>query len=85
MKTFKDFMYESIMVPVSKVKQGVTEGLVDAASATPEKNERGRYTAWDDDEPMRLKCKDGKFRTIQEINILRQKIGMKPFSIKSSL
>jgi hypothetical protein len=32
---------------------------------------------------MRLKCEDGEFRTIQEINMLRQKIGMKPFSIKS--
>jgi hypothetical protein len=63
--------------------ESVAEGLGDAASATPAKNERGRYTAWDDDEPMRLKCKDGEFRTIQEINMLRQKIGMKPFSIKS--
>jgi len=31
---------------------------------------------------MRLKCQDGEFRTIQEINVLRQKMGMKPFSIK---
>jgi hypothetical protein len=64
-------------------EQGVAEGSGDAASATPAKNERGRFTAWDDDEPMRLKCEDGEFRTIQEINVLRQKIGMKPFSIKS--
>ena len=64
-------------------QQGVAEGLDDSASATPAKNERGRFTAWDDDEPMRLKCEDGEFRTIQEINMLRQKIGMKPFSIKS--
>jgi hypothetical protein len=63
--------------------QGVAEGSDDVASATPAKNERGRFTAWDDDEPMRLKCEDGEFRTIQEINMLRQKIGMKPFSIKS--
>ena len=61
----------------------VKEGSDDVASATPAKNERGRFTAWDDDEPMRLKCEDGEFRTIQEINMLRQKIGMKPFSIKS--
>ena len=65
------------------LEQGVAEGLDDTTSATPAKNERGRFTAWDDDEPMRLKCEDGEFRTIQEINILRQKIGMKPFSIKS--
>ena len=63
--------------------EGVAEGLDDTASATPAKNERGRFTAWDDDEPIRLKCEDGEFRTIQEINMLRQKIGMKPFSIKS--
>ena len=67
---------------VVKKNQGVAEGLDDSASATPAKNERGRFTAWDDDEPMRLKCEDGEFRTIQEINMLRQKIGMKPFSIK---
>jgi hypothetical protein len=67
-----------------KVKEPiVAEGSDDVASATPAKNERGRFTAWDDDEPMRLKCEDGEFRTIQEINMLRQKIGMKPFSIKS--
>jgi len=70
--------------PASQLpEQGVAEGSGDAASATPAKNERGKYTAWDDDEPMRLKCEDGEFRTIQEINVLRQKIGMKPFSIKS--
>lgn len=68
---------------IKQLRQGVAEGSVDAASATPAKNERGRFTAWDDDEPMRLKCEDGEFRTIQEINMLRQKIGMKPFSIKS--
>lgn len=63
-------------------EQGVAEGSDSGASATPAKNERGRFTALDDDEPIRLKCEDGEFRTIQEINVLRQKIGMKPFSIK---
>lgn len=62
--------------------EGLTEGTDNSASATPAKNERGRFTALDDDEPIRLKCEDGEFRTIQEINVLRQKIGMKPFSIK---
>jgi len=71
------------VIQKNKGRQGVAEGLDDGASATPAKNERGRFTAWDDDEPMRLKCEDGEFRTIQEINMLRQKIGMKPFSIKS--
>ena len=63
-------------------EQGMTEGLDGRASATPAINKRGKFTSWDENEPMRLKCQDGEFRTIQEINVLRQKMGMKPFSIK---
>ena len=63
-------------------EQGVAEGLDGRASATPAINKRGKFTSWDENEPMRLKCQDGEFRTIQEINVLRQKMGMKPFSIK---
>jgi len=61
---------------------GLAEGLDGRASATPAINKRGKFTSWDENEPMRLKCQDGEFRTIQEINVLRQKMGMKPFSIK---
>ena len=79
----KKFNIQLLPSAFNSPNHAVAEGLDDTASATPAKNERKRFTAWDDDEPMRLKCEDGEFRTIQEINMLRQKIGMKPFSIKS--
>ena len=78
----KNPLWKNAKLNVQFVKQGVAEGLDGRASATPAINKRGKFTSWDENEPMRLKCQDGEFRTIQEINVLRQKMGMKPFSIK---